>query len=195
MGVNVMEHIPEVEKLISEAASSGRISGDAEGWDKDYLARVERTPELSDERERYLIELVQTGGMAEEVVARKLLLESNQRTAIRAAERYRDEGVDLGLLLAEANTGVVRALDSYDPEADYSFGDWATREASLAIEAMLRDRSATVQLTPDEAGAVNHMLRVRQLLTEDRVKEPTVDEIAGRMGVDPERVGELMRLA
>lgn len=166
--------------------------GDSEpSWVQAYLARVERTPTLSGKRERYLAELIQAGGMAEEVVARKLLLESSQKTAIRVANRYRDEGADFGLLLGEANNGMVRALDSYDPAQEYSFGAWATWWAHRAIAGLLEDRFKAVQLPKDKVDSLNQMLRVREILMQERVKEPSVDEIAGRMGIDPDQVGEL----
>jgi RNA polymerase primary sigma factor len=170
-------------------------AGSKPGWVQAYVSRVERTPALSGKRERYLAELIQAGGMSEEVVARKLLLESNQKTAVRVANHYRDEGIDFGLLLGEANNGMVRALDSYDPTQEYSFGAWATWWAHRAIAGLLEDRFKAVQLPTDELDALNQVLRVRELLKQERVKEPSVVEIAGRMGIDPDRVGELMQLA
>src|SRR5688500_7047334 len=68
-----------IYRRISEAGirieeEEAGLPADAEdGWFKDYMTRVERTPALSGKRERYLAELIQAGGIEEEVVARKLI--------------------------------------------------------------------------------------------------------------------------
>jgi RNA polymerase sigma factor (sigma-70 family) len=233
-----MEHLPEVEQLVSEAAEAGRINADEialslshlplgseqavevyrligragiaiveepsspqerpDATDEapdGYLARVDRAPALSEKRETYLAELIQSGGLAEEVPARKLLMESNQKTVIRVAGQYLGRGLSFGSLIGEGNLGLLKALDTYPPGLGFSLGAFATWEIHRAMQRAVDEQAHNFSPPAASVEDLNRMARVQARLRQKNVREPSVEEIAAEMGLPPDDVQELLQIA
>jgi RNA polymerase primary sigma factor len=58
--------------------------------------------------------------------ARRELAEGNLRLVVSIAKRYRGRGLPFGDLIQEGNSGLMRAVDKYDPRLGFRFGTYAT---------------------------------------------------------------------
>lgn len=191
----VYRRITEAGAQIEEDPDDPELPDDpADSSIDDYLSHLAEVPPLSDKRERYLLELIQAGGMADEIPARKALLESNQRTVLRVARGREGHQGSLGALLADGNLGLLKALDLYDPGSPYSFGAYATWWVHRAMQ-QAADQPAARALEPATADVLNRMCRIQAQLRRDRVREPSAGEIAGEMGLTAGEVEELMKIA
>lgn len=194
--VDFYRRISGAGAAIVEEPDSSQESPDIEEEMPDgYLARVDREPAISEKREAYLAELIQCGGLAEEVPARRLLMETNQKTVVRVAGQYRGRGLPFGSLVAEGNLGLLKALDTYPPGLGFSLGAFATWEVHRAIRRALDAQTLRISLPAARAEDLNRMLRVQTELRHKRVREPSVEEIAAEMRLGQDEVRELLRIA
>jgi RNA polymerase sigma factor (sigma-70 family) len=197
------EQVVDVYRLISgagaaifEEPSSSQESPDIQDEMPDgYLARVDRAPAISEKREAYLAELIQCGELAEEVPARKLLMETNQKTVVRVAGQYRGRGLSFGSLVAEGNLGLLKALDTYPAGLGFSLGAFATWEVHRAIRRALDVQTLRTSLPAERVEDLNRMLKVQTELRQKWVREPSVEEIAAEMRLGQDEVLELLRIA
>src|ERR1051325_8607173 len=86
-----------IEELRHEPVLSSQAQKD--------LARVMRAAKTTDQREE----------------ARSELIRANLRFAFSVAKQYQNRGVALADLVSEANAGLVRAADKYDPDVGVNF--------------------------------------------------------------------------
>lgn len=57
--------------------------------------------------------------------ARQKLIESNYRLVISIAKKYHRSNVDFDDLLQESSTGLLKAVDRFDPELGHKFSTYA----------------------------------------------------------------------
>ena len=76
---------------------------------------------LTDEQERHLISLVQSG----DTKSLERLVECEIRFVFTVAEAYQDKGVEMSDLIATGTKGLVIAAQKYDISAEYRFTTYA----------------------------------------------------------------------
>lgn len=128
------------------------------------------------------------------ILARRLLLETTQPTVVRVALGYQRRGLPIWSLVGEGNRGLVRALGTYDHRHGFAFGVYATWWIHQAISQAIVEQSRTVRVEANKVDEVNRMLRTQAQLMEEKVREPSVNEMARRLGVSPEAVQELLNI-
>jgi RNA polymerase sigma-32 factor len=93
------------------------------GPDSGYLASISRFPILEQDHEEQLCYRWTT---YKDKAAGEVLLTSHLRLAAKIARQYRGYGFSAGDLIAEANLGLVKALDHFDPSRGARFSTCAT---------------------------------------------------------------------
>lgn len=88
-----------------------------------YLAQVRRQPLLSAEQEEIL---ARRWRERSDRRAADQLIAAHLRMVVRMAVKLKGYGLPLQDLIAEGNVGLMRALDSYDPERGHRFATYAT---------------------------------------------------------------------
>ena len=123
--------------------------------------------------------------------ARDALIESNLRLVIHVAKRYRGRGVPFEDLVQEGNTGLIRAVEKFDPDRGFRFSTYATWWIRQAVRRAIADQSRTVRLPVPVVDALYRLRRAEGELASETGRLPTEGELAGRLGVD---LGEVRRL-
>jgi RNA polymerase primary sigma factor len=141
------------------------------------LARVTRDPKRS---------------LAERESARQALVEANLRFAFSVAKQYQGRGVELGDLVAEANSGLLRAVDKYDPDVGVNFISYAVWWIRQALQAAVTKQGRSVVLPLNRAGDLTRIARAREALKERLNREPSIDEIARVTELSPGIVRDLI---
>jgi len=90
---------------------------------KEYLKEIDESPLLTWEEEKYLAELIIEENDPE---ARDRLVRSNLRLVVNIAKKFPCRGMTLGDLIEEGNLGLLRAVDSFDPEHGVRFSTYAS---------------------------------------------------------------------
>jgi RNA polymerase primary sigma factor len=183
-----------------------------------YLREIGRVPLLTAEDEVELAKSIEAGLFADEKLrgsfppdgaeaadlqllvaegdrAKQRLIEANLRLVVSIAKRYIGRGLVFLDLIQEGNLGLIRAVEKFDYTRGYKFSTYATWWIRQAITRAIADQARTIRVPVHMVETINKLARVQRQLHQDLGREATPDEIAAEMGIDPERVTDIQRIA
>jgi RNA polymerase primary sigma factor len=122
---------------------------------------------------------------------RSELAEGNLRLVVSIAKKYRGRGLSFADLIQEGNRGLMRAVDKFEHRMGFKFGTYATWWIRQGITRALADHARTVRVPCHQVGTLAAIERVRGEMTTAIGREPTIEEIAGQLGVTTEEARSL----
>ena len=128
-------------------------------------------------------------------LAKARLVQSNLRLVVAVARRYSGSGTSLLDLIQEGNIGLIRAVEKFDYRRGFKFSTYATWWIRQAISRGLADQSRTIRVPVHVVEAMHRVLRTQRALFQALGRSPTLDELAQRLHLSPERTQELLGLA
>jgi len=155
-----------------------------------YLREIGKIPLLSAEEELALAQRVVAGDKK----AKDEMAEANMRLVVSIAKRYVGRGLDLLDLIQEGNTGLLRAVEKFDPDKGFKFSTYATWWIRQAITRAIADQARTIRIPVHMVETINKLLRTQRRLTQELNREPTNDEIAKAMEIDVDKVEHIMKI-
>ncbi len=181
------EEEDEEEVGLSEQAYLDDIADDSV---RLYLREIGKIPLLSAEEELDLAHKVVAGDKK----AKDKMAEANMRLVVSIAKRYVGRGLDLLDLIQEGNTGLLRAVEKFDPDKGFKFSTYATWWIRQAITRAIADQARTIRIPVHMVETINKLLRTQRRLTQELNREPTNEEIAKEMDIDVEKVEHIMKI-
>ena len=176
-----------------EAVPEGRVYLDDDVADDSvrlYLREIGKIPLLSAEEELELAHRVVAG----DKTAKDKMAEANMRLVVSIAKRYVGRGLDLLDLIQEGNTGLLRAVEKFDPDKGFKFSTYATWWIRQAITRAIADQARTIRIPVHMVETINKLLRTQRRLTQELNREPTNEEIAEAMEIDVDKVEHIMKI-
>jgi RNA polymerase primary sigma factor len=155
-----------------------------------YLREIGKIPLLTAEEELALAKKVVAGNKR----AKDKMAEANMRLVVSIAKRYVGRGLDLLDLIQEGNTGLLRAVEKFDPDKGFKFSTYATWWIRQAITRAIADQARTIRIPVHMVETINKLLRTQRRLTQELNREPTNEEIAKEMDIDEEKVEHIMKI-
>jgi len=183
-----------------------------------YLKEIGKVPLLDASNEVELAILIEAGNEAAELLvesdeslgrpelvrlrtavyhgqqAKDALIEANLRLVVSIAKRYRNRGLAFLDLIQEGNLGLMRAVEKFDYTKGFKFSTYATWWIRQAITRALADQGRTIRLPVHMVESINKVQRVQRQLIQEFGREPTIEEIAGRVEIPVDRVREVQRI-
>lgn len=155
-----------------------------------YLREIGKIPLLTPEEEADLAQRVVNGDKK----AKDKMVEANMRLVVSIAKRYSGRGLDFLDLIQEGNTGLLRAVEKFDPEKGFKFSTYATWWIRQAITRAIADQARTIRIPVHMVETINKVMRTSRRMTQELNREPTVEEIAKEMSMEVEKVEYVMRI-
>lgn len=155
-----------------------------------YLREIGKIPLLNAEEELSLAQRVVAGDKE----AKDQMAEANLRLVVSIAKRYVGRGLDLLDLIEEGNTGLLRAVEKFDPDKGFKFSTYATWWIRQAITRAIADQARTIRIPVHMVETINKLLRTQRRLTQELNREPTNAEIAKEMEIDEAKVEHIMKI-
>ncbi len=178
----------EPEELIKEDTSY--IDDIADDSVRLYLREIGKIPLLTPPEELALAKKVKRGDKR----AKDAMAEANMRLVVSIAKRYVGRGLDLLDLIQEGNTGLLRAVEKFDPDRGFKFSTYATWWIRQAITRAIADQARTIRIPVHMVETINKLLRTQRRLTQELNREPTNEEIATAMEMDVDKVEHIMKI-
>jgi RNA polymerase primary sigma factor len=200
---------PRVEETSRRATTSDLV--------RIYLREIGRVPLLTAEDEVDLAKSIEAGLFAEDILtsgaelpagrgdmeqlasegirAKQKLIEANLRLVVSIAKRYIGRGLVFLDLIQEGNLGLIRAVEKFDYTRGYKFSTYATWWIRQAITRAIADQARTIRVPVHMVETINKLARVQRQLHQELGREASTDEIAAEMGLEPDRVAEIQRIA
>jgi RNA polymerase primary sigma factor len=139
---------------------------------------------------RRLMRTVQTGQRA-----KSELIQANLRLVVSIAKRYSGRGMLFLDLIQEGNLGLMRAVDKFDHTKGFKFSTYATWWIRQAITRSIADQARTIRIPVHMVESMNRVLRMQRQMHQELEREPSLDELAERCGLHPDRIREILRIS
>ena len=152
-----------------------------------YFARIDKGSLLTHAQEVDLSRRARAG----DAEARTGLVEKNLRLVVSVAKKYRGYGVPFEDLIQEGNIGLMKAVEKYDPDRGWRFSTYATWWVRQAFGRAVSDKAHTIRLPVHMGEKMRKMARTYNGLSAELGREPTDEEVAGRLGWTAEKVREV----
>ena len=155
-----------------------------------YLREIGKIPLLTSEEELTLANRVVAG----EKKAKDEMAEANMRLVVSIAKRYSGRGLDFLDLIQEGNTGLLRAVEKFDPSKGFKFSTYATWWIRQAITRAIADQARVIRIPVHMVETINKLLRTQRRMTQELNREPTIDELAKELEMEPDKVEYVMKI-
>ncbi len=189
-----LDDMEEDDEGLEIDASSVNYDEVADDSVKLYLREIGKIPLLSQEEEFELAQKIIHGNEKEKKRAKDKMAESNMRLVVSIAKRYSGRGLDFLDLIQEGNTGLLRAVEKFDPDKGFKFSTYATWWIRQAITRAIADQARTIRIPVHMVETINKVLRTQRRLTQELNREPTTEEIGKAMDMDADKIEYVMKI-
>ena len=142
-----------------------------------------KLPVLSNEEKNTLILEVKEGNKE----AREKFINGNLRLVLSVIKRFYGRGENADDLFQVGCIGLIKAMDNFDLSQNVQFSTYAVPMIIGEIRRHLRDNNP-IRVSRSVRDLAYKALAIREKITKETQKEPTVDEIAKELGVEREEI-------
>ena len=157
--------------------------------EEQYIKEINAIPLLTQEEELQYARQVIAGDKD----ARNKMCEHNLRLVIKVAQKYKGRGLDFMDLVQEGNSGLIHAVDKFDPEKGFKFSTYATWWIRQSITKAITEHGKTIRISPFIQEKLTKIRKAENALVLELGREPTDEEIANKIGLTLKEIKNLRR--
>lgn len=185
------ELLDEEEDTPEDVLNSGQYFDDiSDDSVRLHLREIGKIPLLNAQEELELAQRVVAGDKR----AKDKMAEANMRLVVSIAKRYSGRGLDFLDLIQEGHTGLLRAVEKFDPDKGFKFSTYATWWIRQAITRAIADQARTIRIPVHMVETINKLLRTQRRMTQELNREPTIEELAKELEMEPEKVEYVIKI-
>ncbi len=155
-----------------------------------YLSDIAKERLLTADEEVELAQRIKDGDQT----ALDRLVRSNLRFVVSVAKQYQNQGLSLQDLINEGNLGLVKAAQRFDETRGFKFISYAVWWIRQSILQAVAEQARIIRLPMNQVGALAKVKKAISLLEQKLQRRPTVKEIADAVGMEEDKVEQLMSL-
>ncbi len=110
------------------------------------------------------------------------------------ARKFQNRGEPLDDIVQVGYLGLIKAIERFDPDLGYEFTTFATLTVAGEIKRHFRDKGTAIRFPRRLQELHSSVVRVNEQMKNELGREPTVQELAERLGVAPEDVTEAIEM-
>lgn len=181
----------ELEDIVRSSTAPDQLLDEiADDSVRLYLHEIGKIPLLTAEEEIDLALKIREGSQR----AKDKMAEANMRLVVSIAKRYTGRGLDFLDLIQEGNTGLLRAVEKFDPDKGFKFSTYATWWIRQAITRAIADQARTIRIPVHMVETINKLLRTQRRMTQQLNREPTMEELSKELEMEPEKIEYIMKI-
>jgi len=165
----------------AEPAPSESLRGDTLQL---YLREIGRVRLITPKEEIILARRIKRGDRQ----AREQMITANLRLVVKIAHDYEGLGLPLLDLINEGNIGLMKGVERFNPRKGAKLSTYASWWIKQSIMRALANQSKTIRLPVHVVDKVAHIRKAEVKLREAFDREPTDQEVADHLGLNPRRI-------
>ncbi|HLO53495.1 MAG TPA: RNA polymerase sigma factor RpoD/SigA [Saprospiraceae bacterium] len=154
-----------------------------------YLGDIGRIDLLTLEEESDLAKRIKAG----DEIALEKLTKANLRFVVSVAKQYQNQGLSLSDLINEGNVGLMKAAKRFDESKGFKFISYAVWWIRQSILQAIVEYSRMVRLPLNKMTAYNKVNDAYVAFVQKNEREPTNEELAEILGVNPKDIANMIR--
>jgi RNA polymerase primary sigma factor len=147
---------------------------------KNYLKRINDSPLLTWEQEKQLATCILEENDPE---ARDRMVRSNLRLVVSIAKKFSGRAMTFSDLIEEGNLGLLRAVDTFDPEHGVRFSTYAAWWIKQSIKRALLMNAQPIHIPTYMVELINQWRYLSAELESELGRRPELEEMAKGMKI------------
>lgn len=146
-----------------------------------------KLPVLSEKKKQELLKTIRNGSPDEKKRAREEMINGNLRLVLSVIQRFASRGENPDDLFQVGCIGLIKAIDNFNAEKEVRFSTYGVPMIIGEVKRYLRDNN-TVRVSRSIRDTAYRAMQVKERLTAEKNREPTVEEIAKELDIPKENV-------
>lgn len=146
-----------------------------------------KLPVLSESRKKELLQTIQHGTPAQKKSARDEMINGNLRLVLSVIQRFSGRSDNPDDLFQVGCIGLIKAIDNFNCDKEVCFSTYGVPMIIGEIRRYLRDYNP-VRVSRSLRDIAYHAMNVKERLTAENNREPSIEEIAQELQLPKENI-------